>query len=672
VILRDDVFVNRAKLGENARFLIVNADDFGAGPAVNRAIATSYEKGIVTSASLLVRRPFANQAAAYARSHPELSLGLHVDLGEWFRTESGDWVPRYELHMRDEEAAEHEISLQLEEFERLTGRGPTHLDSHQHIHKREPVKSALTGIAHARAIPLRHHSRARYCGDFYGLDDDASPLPERVTAEALIEIIEALEPGYTELCCHPDGERPAAREVDALTDPRVKAALDRAGIQLCSFHDFARRGAAARRADRRRPTRSPRHGPHVTARPRVVVLGMLTMIPVAGPILEVLQYLIGLERLGCEVYYVEAHRRPPREFMSRPEDDGSPRAAAFLDNLMRRYGFGDRWVYHGGYGDERVFGLTDERLRRLYRDAALIINLNGGTDPLPEHGESGRLVYLETDPVWLELGLAYGDEKSLRLAAGHQAFSTYGLNFGAPDCTVPMPEGIEFHRAPPPVVLDLWSLGGVAQRPVFTTIGNWSYRPSDTFRREAGEWTKASQFLDLVDLPRRAHQEFELALGNLDEDDRRLLERHGWRVRAAREVSADVDAYRRYIASSRGEFTVANERVVEFRTGWFSERSAAYLAAGKPVILQDTGFGAHLPTGAGLFSFSTMEEILAALDAIESDYARQSGAAHEIAREFLAADVVLPGVLEHFGLSVIRPARQRRHEDASSSQRATR
>lgn len=377
------------------------------------------------------------------------------------------------------------------------------------------------------------------------------------------------------------------------------------------------------------------------------MLGTLTTMPVAGPIWEVLQYLIGLERLGYDVYYVEAHRRTPREFMARPKDDGPARAARFLGGIMRRFGFGERWAYQSVLGGDRLFGLSDERLRRLYRSATLIINLNGGTDPLPEHTETGTLVYLETDPVRLELGLHRGDEKLARIAAAHRAFSTYGLNCGRPDCLLPMPDGIEFHRAPPPVLLDLWPSDRAGE--LFTTVGNWRFEEEADTSRD-----KHAAFLNFVDLPARTSQRFELALGRLRDDDRRLLEGNRWQLRPASEVSEDPDAYRRYIGGSRGEFTVAKDEYVRYRTGWFSERSAAYLAAGKPVITQDTGFGSYLPTGRGLFGFSNMDDILAAVEAINSAYARHSRAAHAIAREFLDANVVLPDLLDHFGLSAQR------------------
>jgi hypothetical protein len=345
-------------------------------------------------------------------------------------------------------------------------------------------------------------------------------------------------------------------------------------------------------------------------------------------------------------------------FMADSADQRGPaKAADFIAGVMRRFDLGGRWAYHSVLGGERAFGMTEERLRRLYREAALIINLNGGTDPLPEHEETGRLVFLETDPGWFELGIAAGDQKLMRIAGAHRAFCTYGLNLGNPDCTLPVPAGVELYRTPPPVLLDLWVREEGDPGSAFTTVGNWRFD---------GAPGKSAAFLELIDLPARTSEPLELALEGLPDDDRRLLERHGWRVRAAGEVSEDIDTYRRYIRGSRGEFTVAKDEYVRPRSGWFSERSAGYLAAGRPVVMQDTGFGAALPTGEGLFRFATLDDVLAAFEAIDSNYARQSRAAHEIAREFLDAGVVLPRLLEHFGL----PARRRPAGPHAASRRS--
>src|SRR5919202_1089491 len=171
----------------STRYLIVNADDFGLSPGVNRGIITAHEQGIVTSASLMVRWPAAAEAVAYSREHADLSLGLHVDLGEWaYRDET--WVPLYEVTRLDNTAAvADEVSRQLAAFRRLVGRDPTHIDSHQHVHRKDPVRSVVVAIARELGVPLRHCSRdVQYCGSFYGQTTEGLPFPESISVDGLI------------------------------------------------------------------------------------------------------------------------------------------------------------------------------------------------------------------------------------------------------------------------------------------------------------------------------------------------------------------------------------------------------------------------------------------------------------------------------------------------------
>ncbi|MFW5905115.1 MAG: glycosyltransferase, partial [bacterium] len=200
-----------------------------------------------------------------------------------------------------------------------------------------------------------------------------------------------------------------------------------------------------------------------------------------------------------------------------------------------------------------------------------------------------------------------------------------------------------------PVLLDLWAPGGDPPSPTFTTVGSWKQKWRDVeFRGERYWWSKHHEFLKFLDLPHRTGEVFELALSprGLEEEDRRRLTDAGWRVRDGLEISRDPDRYRTYIQCSRGEFTVAKDQNVRLRTGWFSDRSATYLAAGRPVITQDTAFGENLPTGSGLFPFTTAQGVETALEAIRTDYPAHSRAAREIAREYFAHDVVLPRLLE--------------------------
>jgi predicted glycoside hydrolase/deacetylase ChbG (UPF0249 family) len=227
------------------RQLIVNADDFGQSEGVNRGILRAHREGIVTSASLMVRWPAAESAV---RNAGDLALGLHIDLGEWaFR--NGEWIALYErVSLEDPQDIEAEICYQLEEFCRLTGKTPTHIDSHQHVHLHEPVRTAAKRIADELSVPLRGcNSAIRYCGRFYGQSDEGEPCPETISLASLIRLLAELGPGVTELGCHPGEDEgidstychERSQEVQVLCDPRIRENLVAERIRLCAFADVA-------------------------------------------------------------------------------------------------------------------------------------------------------------------------------------------------------------------------------------------------------------------------------------------------------------------------------------------------------------------------------------------------------------------------------------------------
>ena len=229
------------------RRVVVNADDFGRSDGINRGITEAHEHGIVTSASLMVLWPAASDAAAYALEHPDLSVGLHVDLGEWVWRD-GMWPAAYErADLTEREAVDREVRSQLERCRDLLARNPTHLDSHQHIHRREPARSVLIALANELGVPLRHFDPiVKYCGDFYGQDARGEPLPHLITTSHLISTLRRLPDGVTELACHPGHvdalescyRTERATELRALCDAEVRQTLTDERIRLASFHDL--------------------------------------------------------------------------------------------------------------------------------------------------------------------------------------------------------------------------------------------------------------------------------------------------------------------------------------------------------------------------------------------------------------------------------------------------
>jgi predicted glycoside hydrolase/deacetylase ChbG (UPF0249 family) len=226
------------------RRLIVNADDFGRSHGVNRGVFAAYEHGIVTSASLMVRWRAARDAVVYARGAPELGLGLHVDLAEWVYA-AGEWRAVYEVvDLCDAVAVRAEVWRQVERFDTLYGAYPSHLDSHQHVHRSEPVRSTVLEVAAELGVVVRGEDRGvAYCGDFHGQSGRAERIHEAITREALVGIVSSLDPGTTELACHPglgdesgsvySDERDV--EVAVLCDPAVRIAIEARDISLVSF-----------------------------------------------------------------------------------------------------------------------------------------------------------------------------------------------------------------------------------------------------------------------------------------------------------------------------------------------------------------------------------------------------------------------------------------------------
>ena len=228
------------------RRLIVNGDDFGQSPGINEGIIRCHEQGILTSASLMVRWPAARAAAAYARRTPALSVGLHIDLGEWIHGEQG-WAPLYSVVPTEDGAAvQAEVSRQLDLFRTMIGVDPTHLDSHQHVHRTGPLNHTLTDLGATLGVPVRHFSAVTYVGAFYGLDATGGVIQNALTADHLAAICDGLPAGTTELACHPGlgddapGMYVSLRsvEVSALCDPRVRSAIEAGGIRLLSFKEL--------------------------------------------------------------------------------------------------------------------------------------------------------------------------------------------------------------------------------------------------------------------------------------------------------------------------------------------------------------------------------------------------------------------------------------------------
>lgn len=390
-------------------------------------------------------------------------------------------------------------------------------------------------------------------------------------------------------------------------------------------------------------------------RGRIVVGGLLFYYPLAGVTWQHLHYLVGLQRLGWDVFYVETAHWSSYSYPESctPENYRAPdvsREVEWVAGVLDRFGLAGRWHFHTAW-DGRSYGMGREAARRLLREADAFLNVCASQALTEDHLECPRRLCLETDPVALQVKLAKGDEDSLAFLRSHTTLFTFGENLGTDACPLET-GGFAWHPTRQPVLTDEW--GGFPPPPPgspYTTIGSWEARGKDVvLGGRVYHWQKGREFARFRDLPGRVAATFLLAMTFDSPTDRATMERHGWETRPALDVSRDLDIYRGFILASRGEFTAAKEQNIVFRTGWFSDRAATYLAAGRPVINQDTGFDRTLPVGEGLFSVRDLDDCVAAVEAIEADYLRHCRAARGIAESYFAADRVLSDLLARGGL----------------------
>jgi hypothetical protein len=362
------------------------------------------------------------------------------------------------------------------------------------------------------------------------------------------------------------------------------------------------------------------------------------------------QFLRGLADLGHDVFYVETTTAWPYHPLELTTTSDPTYTLAYLGRVMDYFGLKDRWAYRAAYLDRNWRGPMASTAEEWIRAADAVLNITGSTSP-EELDIPCRLIYIGTDPVLQEIRIAKGDTELYKRVAAHDAHFTYGENIGQSDCPVPP---LPFNTIPmrQPVVMRLWQ-GTESARRHFTTVTNWEVKGYDIqFQGETYTWSKHHELLKLIDLPKRTDAPLEMALGLSGVSDavRTTLTDNGWIIKDAYHMSLDPEKYRGYVLASGSEFSVAKDMVVRLRSGWFSERSACYLAAGRPVVTQDTAFSKILPNGEGLFAFDTADQALTAIETIRSNYARHSRAAHEIAAEHFRAETVLTKMLSSLGL----------------------
>jgi hypothetical protein len=383
-------------------------------------------------------------------------------------------------------------------------------------------------------------------------------------------------------------------------------------------------------------------------RGRIVVCHFVGQMPLAGIAWQAVQYIVGLEQLGWEVWYVEDHGANPYDPRENSVVMECGYNVEFVRRMMERHGLGDRWAYWDAINDV-YHGIGREQVRELYRTSDALINLCGSVRLRDEHMACPVRIMVDTDPVYEQIKYAKSDPGARDYLDAHTHFFTYGENVGGPGWIVPLC-GVPWQPTRPPVVLDLWPFDA-RQPDCWTTIATWENRGKNIeFEGETYVWSKHVNFLRFLDVPRRAGGCFRMAMLPPTEAVDREVAGAGWQLTDPRPVSAGMDEYADFIRGSRGEFTVAKDIYVRPNSGWFSDRSVCYLASGRPVVTMGTGASRFYPSGQGFIEYSTVDEAVAAIEAVAADYPRHSRAARDLAGEYFGSADVLGGLAKAAGL----------------------
>jgi hypothetical protein len=367
---------------------------------------------------------------------------------------------------------------------------------------------------------------------------------------------------------------------------------------------------------------------------RILFAGIIARYPFGGVTWCSLMYLRGLQALGHDVLYVEDTGECVYDPVQNTRATDPSYGTSYIHQSLSPYGLGDRWTfvnYDGSY-----HGRSADDVKRFAADADLFVNLSGGAwFWRDEYARIPRRAFIDSDPAFTQLAIAKAEPWYVAFFRQFTHLFTFGSNIGTPACAVPVGD-FTWHKTWQPVTLHDWETDGpFVDR--FTSVMTWQI---ESFTDVGGN--KDQEFVKFIDLPARTAQPFELAING----PQTLLRQHGWATVDAMGVSRSLGDYRAFIHRSKAEFGVAKHTYVSTRSGWFSDRTECYLASGRPAVVQDTGWSAHLPSGDGLFAFSSPDEALAGIDAVNARYGAHARRAREIAHDHFDANRVLPRLLD--------------------------
>ncbi len=381
---------------------------------------------------------------------------------------------------------------------------------------------------------------------------------------------------------------------------------------------------------------------------RIIVTGLVGQYAFGGVAWDYLQYVEGFRQLGHDVLYLEDTEMWPYDPINNTVSADCSYNVTYLRSVMDKLCPGGLWVYRNA-PDGSYHGLTETETNAFCANADVFLNVSGCSWLRHEYARVPKKIFLDSDPMFTQVALALGRQGVVERVRAHDFHFTFAENIGAKDCRIPA-TGLKWLPTRQPIVLDWWIVSAQPPRDVFTTVMNWvSYKECEYNGETWGQ--KDVEFLKFIELPRNTNQKFEIAMGMGPGMKRptELLTQKGWRIIEPSEHLPDPWTYRDYLGHSKGEWSVAKEGYVKSRSGWFSCRSACYLASGRPCVLEDTGWSGIYPTGTGLIAFSTVDEAVAGIERINADYAAHSAAARRLAEQWFDARKVLARMLEQVG-----------------------
>jgi hypothetical protein len=384
---------------------------------------------------------------------------------------------------------------------------------------------------------------------------------------------------------------------------------------------------------------------------RIVVTGLLGQYAFGGVTWDYIQYLLGFRALGHDVWYLEDSGAWPYDPVKQTVSDDCTYNVGYLRGMMESFGFGDRWIYRNG-ADGKFYGAGEAAARDLIKNADLLVNVSSAGWLKDYDFGVKHQMFIDGDPMFCQVGLL--DPKNADYAKrvrAHDSHFSFGLNLGAADCLAP-DVGIRWKKTVQPIALDWWPAQSDEGLDRFTTVMNWaSYAPVEWQGKLYGQ--KDLEFDKFKQLPQRTPQHLEMAMGQgvggkRPTEELRAL---GWTILEAGDVLPDHTSYHEFLRTSKAEWSVAKHGYVAGRTGWFSCRTACYLALGRPAVVQETGWSDHIPAGDGLLAFSTLDEAVDAIADINDHYAEHQAAARALAEQFFDARKVCQDLLTQAGIA---------------------